>query len=110
MVVNVNYTAFPTGDDPTLSLVWMSTNLPWLMPFLLLLIMISFTAGNFMYRERRNGRASLAESLAFGSTITMVGAIILNLIPGMFNPVVLATGFGFMALFVLWYLFTGGED
>jgi ABC-type multidrug transport system permease subunit len=105
-----NYTSFPNTDAPVDALVWMSTNLPFMIPMILFLIFITFTMGNFMYKERRNGKGNFIESCAFGSTITMGGAIVLNLIPGLFNPGVLGISFSLMAVFVLWYLIIGGEE
>jgi heme/copper-type cytochrome/quinol oxidase subunit 2 len=110
MTVNVNYTSLPTTDDPSSALAWISQNNDFFMPFILLQLFLTFTLGNFSYKERRNGKGNFAESAAFGSVITMVSAIVLNLIPNMFNAITLASTFIITCLLVLWYLITGGED
>lgn len=104
-----NYTAYPTSTDPTATLVWMSSNLNWLFPGILLLIFLSFSAGNFMYRERRNGKANLAESMAIGSTITTGASLVLFLIPGLISIETISICFSFMLIFVIWYMFSNKE-
>lgn len=104
-----NYTAYPTDTDPVATLVWMSTNLEWLMSGVLFFIFISFALGNYMYRDRKTGKGNLPESLAISSFITTGGAIILYFIPGLLSLATVINCLTFMIIFMIWYMFSNKE-
>lgn len=98
------YTMPPETVDSTSTLVYLSTNLPWLFPGLLIFIFISFALANFAVRERRNGKGDLIESLALSSFITATSSIMLYLIKGLVNIYTPIIAVSVMLLFVLVYI------
>lgn len=61
---------------------------PIFFPLLLFALFIVYTVGSFLLQKEQTGNSNLFSSLVVGGYLTAITAFVINLIPGLVNPLV----------------------
>lgn len=99
----------PSITTPDGLLGYLATQVPFLVPLILLLVFLALTMSGYFYQERRNGRANLPLWLAISSFITTTSSFFLFLIPNVMNIETVSIAIAFTLVFMGWFIFNPEE-